>query len=218
MPSRYVNEVTITRTPEITSDRQLTSFLFRRFCPTRLLLQLQLIAILPGTALYVFLGASAERLTMGMMMEEEEDSSSSQSSSSSRKSKGVTIGIIVTGVVLGVGAIVMTTRYARRELRRILELDEEGKKRLRQQDEDEKEERRHHRSPLSGPNDDMDDNEDLELALKPDDGGRQVVAKTASCSSSDEQEEEAASDAELSSGDDNDDRDDGNDDPAEIAV
>jgi hypothetical protein len=177
-----------------------------------------LIAILPGTALYVFLGASAERLTMGMMMEEEEDGSSSHSSSSSRKSKGVTIGIIVAGVVLGVGAIVMTTRYARRELRRILELDEEEKRlRLEEEDEGDGEERRH-RSSLSCPNDDMDDNVDPELALKPEDGGRQAVAKTASCSSSDEQEEEAASDAELSSGDDNDDRDDGNDDPAEIAV
>jgi hypothetical protein len=174
-----------------------------------------LIAILPGTALYVFLGASAERLTMGMMMMEE-DSSLSQSSSSSRKSKGVTIGIIIAGVVLGVGAIVMTTRYARRELRRILELDEEEKERLRQEDEDEKEERRHHRSPLSGPNGDMDDNVDPELALKPDDGGHHVVAKTASCSSSDEKE--VASDAGLSSGDDNGDRDDDDDNPAEIAV
>jgi uncharacterized membrane protein YdjX (TVP38/TMEM64 family) len=87
----------------------------------------QLMAILPGTALYVFLGASAERLAantmmeMGMLDNEKEEEEEEADEHSARNNKKVTIGVIVAGVVLGVGAIALTTRYARRELRRILD-------------------------------------------------------------------------------------------------
>ena len=68
---------------------------------------LSLLAIIPGTVLYVFLGASAGSLA---------DSSSSGSSNAT-----VTIVIVVVGIVLGVLAICLTTRYARKELHRIIE-------------------------------------------------------------------------------------------------
>ena len=67
---------------------------------------LALFAILPGTTLYVFLGASAGSLA---------------SSASSGGSSAVTISIVVVGVVLGILTIWLTTRYARKELKRVLE-------------------------------------------------------------------------------------------------
>jgi uncharacterized membrane protein YdjX (TVP38/TMEM64 family) len=65
-----------------------------------------LIAILPGTTLYVFLGASAGSLA---------------SSANSGSNLTVETIIIVVGVVLGVLTIWLTTRYARKELKRVLE-------------------------------------------------------------------------------------------------
>jgi uncharacterized membrane protein YdjX (TVP38/TMEM64 family) len=67
---------------------------------------LTLFAILPGTTLYVFLGASAGSLA---------------GSANSGGSSAVTISIIVVGVVLGILTIWLTTRYARKELKRVLE-------------------------------------------------------------------------------------------------
>lgn len=79
---------------------------------------IQLLAILPGTALYVFLGASTEQLVENAMTAMEDTGSTMPSH------RKVTISVIVIGAILGAGAIYLTTRYARRELRRIL--DERG--------------------------------------------------------------------------------------------
>jgi uncharacterized membrane protein YdjX (TVP38/TMEM64 family) len=62
-----------------------------------------LLAILPGTTLYVFLGASAGSLT---------------DSAGSGDSLTVTIVVIVTGVFFGVLAVALTSYYARQELKR----------------------------------------------------------------------------------------------------
>lgn len=66
---------------------------------------LSLWAIVPGTALYVFLGASADSL---------------MESATPGASKAVSIAIVVCGVILGVGAIFLTSYYAKKELNRIL--------------------------------------------------------------------------------------------------
>jgi uncharacterized membrane protein YdjX (TVP38/TMEM64 family) len=67
---------------------------------------LALIAILPGTVLYVFLGASAGSLTDSM---------------NSGQDPTVTIVVVVVGIVFGILAICLTTRYARKELNRLLD-------------------------------------------------------------------------------------------------
>lgn len=63
---------------------------------------ISLFAILPGTILYVFLGASAGSLT---------DSAASGDNST------VTITVAVAGAFFGILAIFLTTRYAKRELK-----------------------------------------------------------------------------------------------------
>ena len=65
---------------------------------------LALIAILPGTVLYVFLGASAGSLA---------------DSAGSGNNGTVTIVVIVVGVVFGVFAIGLTSYYAKKELNKI---------------------------------------------------------------------------------------------------
>lgn len=70
---------------------------------------ISLLAIIPGTVLYVFLGASAGGLA---------------DISSSGQNPTVTIVIIVVSAVFGILALWLTTRYARRELNRIVELRE----------------------------------------------------------------------------------------------
>mmetsp|Transcript_51112 Transcript_51112/g.94655 ORF Transcript_51112/g.94655 Transcript_51112/m.94655 type:complete len:314 (-) Transcript_51112:118-1059(-) len=70
---------------------------------------LALFAMMPGTILYVFLGASAQSLT---------------NLNSSTESSAVTISTIVVGVVLGVVAIALSSRYAKKELSKILEREE----------------------------------------------------------------------------------------------
>jgi uncharacterized membrane protein YdjX (TVP38/TMEM64 family) len=65
---------------------------------------LALFGILPGTILYIFLGASAGSLT---------------DSSSSGDSFTVTIIVVVVGAVFGITAIWLSARFARKELNRI---------------------------------------------------------------------------------------------------
>jgi len=67
---------------------------------------LAMVAILPGTVLYVFLGASAGSLT---------------DSASSGENSTVTIIVIVVGVVFGIAAIGVTSYYAKKELNRVVE-------------------------------------------------------------------------------------------------
>jgi uncharacterized membrane protein YdjX (TVP38/TMEM64 family) len=64
-----------------------------------------LLAILPGTVLYVFLGASAGTLTDSAM---------------SGSDPTLTIVIVVVGAMFGILAVYLTTKYARRELNRVL--------------------------------------------------------------------------------------------------
>ena len=79
---------------------------------------ISLFAILPGTILFVFLGASAGSLT--------------ESATSGGDNSTITIIVAVVGAVFGILAIVMTARYAKRELQRVTEerrqLEEESKK------------------------------------------------------------------------------------------
>mmetsp|Transcript_2786 Transcript_2786/g.6544 ORF Transcript_2786/g.6544 Transcript_2786/m.6544 type:complete len:318 (+) Transcript_2786:196-1149(+) len=63
-----------------------------------------LIAILPGTVLYVFLGASAGSLA---------------DSASSGDNATVTIIVVVVGVIFGIAAVGVTSYYAKKELNRI---------------------------------------------------------------------------------------------------
>jgi uncharacterized membrane protein YdjX (TVP38/TMEM64 family) len=67
---------------------------------------LALFGILPGTILYVFLGASAGSLA---------------DSSSSGDSFTITLIVVVIGAVFGVTAIWLSARYARKELNRIVQ-------------------------------------------------------------------------------------------------
>lgn len=67
---------------------------------------ISLFAILPGTILYVFLGASAGSLT---------------ESAASGDNSTVSITVAVVGSLFGILSIVMTTRYAKSELNRVTE-------------------------------------------------------------------------------------------------
>eukprot|EP00545_Synedropsis_sp_CCMP1620_P013790 CAMPEP_0119014824 /NCGR_PEP_ID=MMETSP1176-20130426/10409_1 /TAXON_ID=265551 /ORGANISM="Synedropsis recta cf, Strain CCMP1620" /LENGTH=336 /DNA_ID=CAMNT_0006968069 /DNA_START=96 /DNA_END=1102 /DNA_ORIENTATION=- len=76
----------------------VTAVSFRDYC-------LSLIAILPGTTLFVFLGASAGSLT---------------DSASSGDNMTVTIVVVVVGAIFGIGAIILTSYYAKKELNRVI--------------------------------------------------------------------------------------------------
>jgi len=65
-----------------------------------------LLGMLPGTTLYVFLGASAGSLA---------------DSASSGDNATVTIIVVVVGIVFGIAAVGVTSYYAKKELNRITE-------------------------------------------------------------------------------------------------
>jgi len=78
----------------------VTAISLRDYC-------LALFAMIPGTILWVFLGASA-----GSLVESGQAGGSNQT---------VTIVVVVVGAVFGILAIWLTTRYARKELNRVVE-------------------------------------------------------------------------------------------------
>jgi len=82
----------------------VTSILFRAYVWA-------MFAILPGTILYVFLGASA-----GSLVDSKEKGSNNFT---------VTIITIVCGIVFGVLAIGLTSKYARAELNRLIAIQEQ---------------------------------------------------------------------------------------------
>lgn len=82
----------------------VTSISFFNYC-------ISMFAILPGTILYVFLGASAGSLA---------------DSANSGDNITVTIVVIVVGAVFGIFAIVLTSIYARRELNKVIAEREEA--------------------------------------------------------------------------------------------
>lgn len=81
----------------------VTSISFFNYC-------VSFFAILPGTILYVFLGASAGSLA---------------ESANSDENSVVTIVVVVVGAVFGIFAIVLTSIYAKRELNKVLAEREE---------------------------------------------------------------------------------------------
>jgi len=91
-----------------------TAVSFWKYC-------LATLGILPGTILYVFLGASAGSLA---------------DSANSGDSMTVTIIVIVVGLVFGIAAIALTSYYARKELNRLIATRQEELVLAQQQDEE----------------------------------------------------------------------------------
>jgi len=83
------------------------------------------VAMLPGTILYVFLGASAGSLTAisGGMDDNDADADADSGEEDPTNNKVVTITVVVVGVVFGILAIVVTSYYAKQELNKVLEQD-----------------------------------------------------------------------------------------------
>merc|ERR1711933_438057 len=81
------------------------------------------VAMLPGTILYVFLGASAGSLAAisGTMDGDEESEDNGDDMEDPTNNKVVTISVVVVGVVFGILAIAVTSYYAKQELNKVLE-------------------------------------------------------------------------------------------------
>jgi len=81
------------------------------------------VAMLPGTILYVFLGASAGSLSeIGCNDDLVDDEDMEQLE---KEDKTVTIVVIVVGVIFGVLAIAVTSYYAKQELNKVIEKKEQ---------------------------------------------------------------------------------------------
>merc|ERR1711865_59309 len=105
----------------------ITAIKFIHYC-------LACFAMLPGTILYVFLGASAGSLSeIGGGNDEEDDENNANDADLDdetieqleKEDKTVTIVVIVVGVVFGVLAIAVTSYYAKHELNKVIEKKEQ---------------------------------------------------------------------------------------------
>jgi len=102
----------------------ITAIKFIHYC-------LACFAMLPGTILYVFLGASAGSLSeIGGGNEDENNANDADLDDETieqleKEDKTVTIVVIVVGVVFGVLAIAVTSYYAKQELNKVIEKKEQ---------------------------------------------------------------------------------------------
>merc|ERR1712194_828036 len=86
------------------------------------------VAMLPGTILYVFLGASAGSLSEIGGNEDDNNVDlvdDEYIEQSEKEDKTVTIVVIVVGVIFGVLAIALTSYYAKQELNKVIEKKEQ---------------------------------------------------------------------------------------------
>jgi uncharacterized membrane protein YdjX (TVP38/TMEM64 family) len=92
------------------------------------------LGMIPGTVLYVFLGASAGSLSeIGSEDDTEMNEAGEETPSSGNNNKTVTIVTIVVGVIFGVAAVAITSYYAKKELNKVLEEKEKEKKEEQEQ-------------------------------------------------------------------------------------
>jgi len=82
-------------------------------------------AMLPGTILYVFLGASAGSLSEIGGKDADVDLDDEYIEQLEKEDKTVTIVVIVVGVIFGVLAIALTSYYAKQELNKVIEKKEQ---------------------------------------------------------------------------------------------
>lgn len=81
--------------------------------------------MLPGTVLYVFLGASAGSLLEIAGLEDDDEEGSEDIEDEEGSSRTLTIVFAVVGIIFGVVAVGFTSYYAKQELNKVLE-NEEG--------------------------------------------------------------------------------------------
>jgi uncharacterized membrane protein YdjX (TVP38/TMEM64 family) len=96
----------------------ITGIQFHHYC-------IALLGMIPGTVLYVFLGASA-----GSLSEIGDDNDGNEE----EESKTITIVVIVVGVIFGILAVGVTSYYAKQELNKVIDKQKE------EEDEEEEEE------------------------------------------------------------------------------
>merc|ERR1712085_33060 len=92
-------------------------------------------AMLPGTILYVFLGASAGSLSEIGGKDADVDLDDEYIEQLEKEDKTVTIVVIVVGVIFGVLAIALTSYYAKQELNKVIEKKEQEQEQQQQVEE-----------------------------------------------------------------------------------